>query len=205
MKKNKQIKLNVLLAAAFLIFFTLWILSEKDKKLYESYLSNELVKKIVLISDTPSYNLSILQNVLKTGTLEKVQAEELEMGFRVIAFETQAVTEIGRNVERLKDFKNDQVVSINADYAYFFMRSDTDEDGKKLTEEQISEIRKMEELMIAYSKVVNDTLKYTGEAETKGHSAKFSEFYLEKGITDDYWVDLLKAYEQVTTLNHRLR
>ncbi|WP_164669672.1 hypothetical protein [Virgibacillus doumboii] len=201
MKLKQQKVIYVILGIGFLVFFTLWILTEKENDTYENYLSDELVDKIAHISSYSNYNLGILEEVLKSGKITSSQAGELEQGFYHIAFDTQDISYMGNSIGRLQNYNEDIVLSVNKDYRHFFDELDFEYDEIKLTDEQITSLEKMEKLMKKYSMVVNETLKFTTKEESKeqpGQPQDFFDYYQKKGITDDYWIDLLKGYEKVT-------
>ncbi|MBP0725684.1 hypothetical protein J5Y03_10925 [Bacillus sp. RG28] len=195
---KKQFVIYFFLGAGLLLFLLLFIHSEKEKRAYESYLSVVLVNKIVGISQSALYNLGILQDVIKTGKLTKVQAGELENGFNDIAMDTQDLRGMGEETDLLRDYDGNDVIQINSNYSFFLYRISIDHDEIKLTEEQIENLKKMEKLMQEYHKVVKDTFEITGKVGEKGVSSEFWELYREKGITDDYWIKLLKGYARVT-------
>lgn len=187
-----------------LIFVILFIFSEKENKVYEKYLSEELVGQIGRISHSSLYNLGILQDVIASGILTKAQAVELRFAFRDIAFETQDVSEMGDNTGLLQNYSHNNVVSINNEYHLFFINLEMDSDEIELTDKQITVIKKMGKLMQAYRNVVKNTLEKTGDIGEKGVPNEFKELYHHKGITDDYWKNVLKEYERVTDLSYRL-
>ncbi len=79
-----------------------------------------------------------------------------------------------------------------------------DSDEIELTDKQITGIKKMERLMQAYRNVIKNTLEKTGDIGEKGVPDEFKKLYRQKGITDDYWKNILKEYERVTDLSYRL-
>lgn len=207
MKISRHNIIYLFLGLGFLIFLTLYILSEKDNQAYERYLSGELVNQIVHISSAPPYALSIIQEVLETGEITKAQAGELESSFSYLAFDTQDISEMYMYLGRSRNYSDDEVVSINNEYRKFFMflSGDMKSNQTALTPEQMEKIKLMKGLMQNYNKVVEDTLMYTtGEAEEKGQPSEFFDYYREQGIKDDYWIDLLKGYVEVTDSSYRI-
>jgi hypothetical protein len=204
LKKNYVI--YALLGATALTLLTLWVLSEKEKKAYERYLSGELVNQIVHISSAPPYALSILEEVIDTGKITKVQAGELERCFYDLTFDTQEIGSMDLYLGRLKDYSDNEIISINNGYRKFFMflKDDIENTELELTNEQLETVKKIRSLMQEYSTVAEASLKYTGEDDQNGQPSKFFDYYREKGINDDYWVTLLKGYEDVTHDKYRI-
>ncbi|MGM8214410.1 hypothetical protein ACLIA0_02440 [Bacillaceae bacterium W0354] len=207
MNRRKQYIIYGLLGAGVLFFFTLWVLAEKDKNAYEKYLSGELVNQIVHISSAPPYALSILEEVIDNGKITRVQAGELERSFYDLTFDTQKIGNMNLYLGRIENYSDDEVVSVNNGYRKFFMFLKQDMENDEiltLTNEQIVKLKKMRNLMQEYSEVVESSLKYTGEGNQSGQPSEFFDYYRDKGITDDYWVNLLKGYEKVTDFSYRL-
>ncbi|WP_223701738.1 hypothetical protein [Sutcliffiella deserti] len=206
MNLGKNIIIPFTLGIGMIIFLTLWILSERDNQSYERYLSEELVNQVVQISSAPPYALSILQDVIEKGEITQVQAGELESNFYYLAFVTQDISQMDIYLNRLGDYNHNQIVSINNDYREFFMflKRDMESNEAALTTEQLEELQLMERLMQHYSKVVEDTLMFTGDGDTNGQPSEFFDYYSEQGIKDDYWVDLLKGYERVTDFSYSI-
>ncbi|MCT2536237.1 hypothetical protein NC661_13620 [Aquibacillus koreensis] len=206
MKIKRQAVIFTVLGLGIITFLALWVSSERDNREYERYLSGELVNQIVPISSAPPYALSIIQDVLEKGEITKAQAAELENSFYYLAFDTQDITEMDMYLGRLGNYNDDEIVTINDEYRKFFMflKDEMESNEVELTPEQLKEIEQMERLMQNYSKVVEDTLMFTGEAKVSGQPSKFFDYYLELGIQDDYWVELLKGYEKVTDSSYRL-
>ncbi|WP_078381912.1 hypothetical protein [Sutcliffiella halmapala] len=193
-----------ILGLSLLTFLVLFSISEKQKRSYEEYLSSELSSQIADISQATLYNLGTLKDVIEEGRLTEASAGELEYCFHDIAYVTQDVSGMGLQLGILKE-SLDEVVSINADYAEFFMKLKFDGDEIVLTEEQISTLKMMEKLMQEYVKVVKETLLYTGEIGENYVLSGFSDYYTaEKGITDDYWIKLLKGFQRVTNSSYSL-
>lgn len=200
----KKQYIPIFLAIGLLVFAALFIFSEKENKAYEKYLSDELVGEIGRISHSALYNLDVLKDVIDSEKITKAQAGELETGFRDITLGTQEVSEMGEKIGKLTNYKHNEILRINMNYAYFFMRLEMEGHELKLTNEQIQQITRMKKLMQEYREVVKSTLENTGEMGTKGVPDEFSELYRKKGVTDDYWIEFLKGYEQVTDFSYQL-
>ncbi|QPC45610.1 hypothetical protein [Mangrovibacillus cuniculi] len=194
---KKQLVIYTLLSTSLIALFTLWLITSKEKDLYEEYLSGELVNQIVRISVAPSSNLSILEDVLTAGTITRTQAEQLQMNFSYLTFEIQDVIHMAISIQRTKDTSNN-VTSINSDYVLFFIQLDFQEDEIQLSEEQLASLKIMNNLMGKYTKVVGEKLKFVSIDDTKGRSGHFFDYYREKGLEDDYWLELLNGFEKVT-------
>ncbi|MGD6831087.1 hypothetical protein ACQCT5_02915 [Sutcliffiella halmapala] len=203
MKANKPNIIYIVLGVGLLIFLTLWVLSEKKNDAYEKFLSDGLVDQMVRISSLPNYNLGILQDIFESGKISNSQADELEQGFNNLAFDIQDVSYMGNSIGRLQ-FSSDVVVSVNNDYSEFFLKLDFENEEIQLTEEQIFILEKMIKLMKKYKAAVNETLKSTPKEADKGLPLDFFDIYEEKGIADDYWIDLLQKYESETDVSFRL-
>lgn len=203
---KKQYIVYVLLAVGLVFSLFMWTLTEKEKKAYERFLSDQLVNQVVLISQSPLYNLGILQEVIESGKLTRAQAGELELGFRDIAFETQDVVYMAHYIGRLENYSDDSIVSVNADYMRYFnkLKLNMECDEIELTDEHIEVLEKMEKLMQKYHDVNKDIFVVTEQVGTKGVPEEFWNIYREKGISDDYWIKLLKEYEKVTDNRYRL-
>jgi hypothetical protein len=206
LKFSKQNIIYILLGIGILISLSLWILSERDNQAYEQYLSEELVNQIVHISSTPPYALSIIQDVLEKGEITKAQAGELESSFYYIAFDTQDISEMDMYLGRLGNYNYAEVISINNEYHKFFMFLNRDMESNQiaLRTEQLEKLQLIKHLMKNYSKVVKDTLKFTGKAYSKGQPSDFFDYYREQGIKDGYWVELLRGYAKVTDSSYRI-
>ncbi|MFD2444749.1 hypothetical protein ACFSO7_12310 [Bacillus sp. CGMCC 1.16607] len=204
MKLIRQNIIYILLGLGMLFFFTLWVFSERDNKTYEQYLSDELVNKIVHITGAPQYAIGIIQDVLSSGEITNSQAEELQISFHDIAFDTQEINQMDNYFNRLENYSQNQVISINNDYSDFFMKLNVESDKVKLSKDQLEKIKKMESLLQKYNDVVNETLLYTNKSGEKGQTSAFWDYYREQGFKDDYWVDLLKGYGKVTDFSYRI-
>ncbi|WP_102027818.1 hypothetical protein [Salirhabdus sp. Marseille-P4669] len=203
----KQFNLvSLLLSVCLVVCLTLWILSEYKNNAYEKYLSSEIVNQIVGITSSTSYSLGILEDVLKSGMLTIAQKDELALNFSEIVFDIQDVANFAQYIGELKDFNYNKITIVNSDYYHYFMNLEIpfDRDRIRLSTEQIEDMTKMKNQMKEYIEVIEDTLHFTAEVGTRGQSNQFFDYYAEEGITDNYWVDLLKGYEASTKWSNRI-
>jgi hypothetical protein len=58
--------------------------------------------------------------------------------------------------------------------------------------------------MHGYQKIIEKTLDVSGEVSDKGVLPEYWEVYRKKGVDDDYWIDLLEGYSDVTNISFYL-
>ncbi|MBS4174350.1 hypothetical protein [Bacillus sp. FJAT-49736] len=182
----------------------LYIHSESERKSYERFLSDKLANEIAVISQYPLYSLGLLQEVLKSGEITQGQLAELQIAFRDIAMQTQEVREMGVSNGRLSNERDNNVISINNNYSLFFVKINNEKEKIQLSNDQIESLRKMEDLMKEYNKIVKDTMPVRKEIGVKGVPDKFMIYYREKGITDDYRIKLIDGLKSVTDSSYRI-
>jgi hypothetical protein len=141
---------------------------------------------------------------LESNELTKANAEELEIGFKDMVMGVQSLSELGKELDRLKDFNYNLIVDINSEYATYVIELINQNNEIILNDAQVSNFAKMGELMHGYQKIIEKTLDVSGEVSDKGVLPEYWEVYRKKGVDDDYWIDLLEGYSDVTNISFYL-
>jgi hypothetical protein len=140
---------------------------------YEKYLSNQIANQVVHISQSALYNLGVIQEILESNKLTKANAEELEIGFKDMVMGVQSLSELGKELDRLKDFNYNLIVDINSEYATYVIELINQNNEIILNDAQVSNFAKMGELMHGYQKIIEKTLDVSGEVGEKGVSSEY--------------------------------
>lgn len=196
LKKKRLFLLGIGVLFVLLLIFS--VNTTKEKNIYEKYLSERIASSITNISEYSYSNEIILQKLIFEKEVSEPEAEQLKLFFQSITKEAHEIEQLGNKINTKNKITTDNIEKVNSEYSEFFLKYDFRVTRNiELSDEEIELLTIMKKLMTEYTTTISEHFK---DINYNGTSSDIFYNYLayDKGLKDNYWVELINKLETVT-------
>lgn len=203
LKKSKSFWVTISVSLLLVTSLIKHYQTSQEMYKYEAYISKTITDYVSKVADASYENRPILNKLLKSHTLTKHDALELNLNYRDISSSLQDLSlSMDYYLDRLKIERN-LFVQVNYEiYSYFGSkyRNMLSEEKSEitLTKEDLNNIKLIIELNEKYMSTIDQKVSSANENEVK--FSQMSEIYddghmLESGD----WINLIEKFDEITT------
>ncbi|BBH21943.1 hypothetical protein Back11_32880 [Paenibacillus baekrokdamisoli] len=190
---------QVLVGLCMVLLLFLTYSQYKEKKMYESYISNHLHYDMITLAQGIVKNVSLYEDILESGEITMLQADSLAQKNDFILSTVQNYAHLAVDFNRLKEGFEYNETSANAQkIALFFSHWEENHGNKPITlDPQIRTIiTKFQALNSNWVNVVKENKAFAIDNVSVSYSSGELQPY---GLSNKFWLDLLVGLEETTT------
>lgn len=200
----KKYGIYVILLCGWILFLTLWVNEKNENEHYRGYLSKVIAEKMGLITTVPSYNLGILEEIQDNHSITKEQANELSLSLIKLDREIQDISNFAVEIGMLETEVH-HIRQVVRKYNNLLLNLTSTLDNNlefSLSSEQLSEFAEFKRLMELFYQTNMNHLYFTSAIGEDSPTLGFINYYSNISIDNDYWVFILKKYEEISSKNN---